>query len=205
MHPLPDPAPEGEGYLPGLLAARKGHFKLESGHHGDVWLDLDQWFLRPGRLRSFVAQLAARLQPHGIEAVCGPMVGGALVAQLIASELEVEFYYAERSQPRTAGLSAVDYQLPHALRAGIRGKNVAVVDDAINAGSAVRGTLADLTACGARPAALGALLVLGSSASGMAAAAGIPVESIATVSSGLWTPAECPLCGSGIPLEDTEA
>jgi len=205
MHPFPDPPPEGEGNLSSLLAARKGHFKLESGHHSDLWLDLDLLFVQPARLRPFVGELAERLQPHGIEAVCGPLVGGALVAQLIASELDVDFYYAERSQPRTAGLSAVDYQLPRALRAGIRGKNVAVVDDAINAGSAVRGTLADLTACGARPAALGALVVLGSSAPGMAAAAGIPLESIATLSSGLWTPAECPLCGSGVPLEDTEA
>lgn len=205
MHPVPDPPPEAEGNLRGLLAARKGHFRLESGHHGDVWLDLDQWFLRPGRLRPFVVQLAARLQPHGIEAVCGPMVGGAFVAQLVASELDVAFCYAERSHPGTAALYPVDYELPNALRAGIRGKNVAVVDDVINAGSAVRGTLADVQACGARPAALGALLVLGSSASDIAAMAGIPLESIATLSSDLWKPAECPLCASGVPLEDAGA
>jgi orotate phosphoribosyltransferase len=202
---FPNPPPEGEGNLPGLLAARKGHFKLESGHHGDLWLDLHRLFLRPGRIRPFVAELARRLKPHGIEAVCGPMFGGAFVAQLIASELDVDFYYTERLQPGTAALYPVDYRLPSTLRAGIRGMNLAVVDDVVNAGSAVRATLADLQACGARPAALGALLLLGSSASDMAAVAGIPLESIATISSGLWTPAECPLCVCGVPLEDAGA
>jgi orotate phosphoribosyltransferase len=96
----------------------------------------------------------------------------------------------------------VGYRLPRALRAGLGGKRVAVVDDAISAGSAVLGTLADLRACGAHPVAIGALLVLGSLAPGMAATAGIPLESIATLPWGLWTPAECPLCASGVPFED---
>jgi orotate phosphoribosyltransferase len=188
--------------LLGLLAARKGHFRLESGHHGDLWLDLDLLFLRPDQLRPVARELATRLQPYGIEAVCGPQVGGALLAQLIAAELGVDFTYTERS-PRAGAeaLFPVDYRLPGALRGRIRGQRVAVVDDAINAGSAVRATLADLTACGARPAAIGAVLVLGSSAADIAAAAGIPLESIGALSSGLWTPAECPLCASGIPLE----
>jgi orotate phosphoribosyltransferase len=34
-----------------LLAARQGHFKLESGHHGDLWLDLDQLLGQPARLQ----------------------------------------------------------------------------------------------------------------------------------------------------------
>ena len=34
-----------------LIAARQGHFRLESGHHGSLWLDLDPLFVRPGRLR----------------------------------------------------------------------------------------------------------------------------------------------------------
>lgn len=203
MHPLPDPT-EGEGQpLPGLPAARRGHFKLESGHHGDLWLDLDLWFLHPGRLRPFVVELAARLQPHSIEAVCGPLTGGAFLAQVLASELEVDFYYTKPSEPRmAASLYPVEYRLPSAIRAAIRGKKVAVVDDVINAGSAVRGTLADLQACGAHLAAIGALLVLGSAASSLAATCGVPLVSLAALPVGLWIPAECPLCAEGTPLEN---
>ncbi len=44
-----------------LLAARKGHFKLESGHHGNLWLDLDLLFLRPSHVQRFALELANRL------------------------------------------------------------------------------------------------------------------------------------------------
>jgi orotate phosphoribosyltransferase len=67
-----------------LLNARKGHFLLESGHHGERWLDLDSLFLRPGQLGRFAAELAGLLSAHRIEAVCGPLVGGALLAQMVA-------------------------------------------------------------------------------------------------------------------------
>ena len=31
-----------------LLPWRKGHFKLESGHHGDTWLNLELLCVQPG-------------------------------------------------------------------------------------------------------------------------------------------------------------
>src|SRR3954447_6054899 len=79
-----------------LLARRQGHFRLESGHHGDLWLDLEPLFLRPTRLRRFAGALALRLDDLAIEAVCGPLVGGAFLAQAVAAELDREFYYTER-------------------------------------------------------------------------------------------------------------
>src|SRR5690348_14823949 len=70
-----------------LLAARRGHFRLESGHHGDLWLEIPRLYVRPSRLRRFAAELARRLAEHGVEAVCGPLVEGALLAQMVAEEL----------------------------------------------------------------------------------------------------------------------
>jgi orotate phosphoribosyltransferase len=191
--------------LVSLLAARTGHFRLESGHHGDLWLDLEALFLRPGPLRRWAVALAERLSAHNCDAVCGPLVGGAFLAQTVAAELDVEFYYAERiAPPRGDAGAAVEYRIPNALRRSARGKAVAVVDDVINAGSAVRGTMTDLRAWGARPVVIGALLVLGSSAAGLAADTGIPLEGLAHRPNRLWAPAECPLCASGIPLDNGE-
>jgi orotate phosphoribosyltransferase len=184
-----------------LLAARKGHFRLESGHHGDLWLELDPLYLRPGRLRRFTADLAGRLAAHGVEAVCGPLVGGALLAQMVAQELGGEFYFAEQFVRERSGLYPIGYRIPAALRPFARGKRTAVVDDVINAGSAVRGAFADLRACGAIPVAVGALLVLGHPASSFAASQGVPLENLAHLPNSLWEPAACPLCASGTPLE----
>jgi orotate phosphoribosyltransferase len=189
-----------------LLNPRKGHFKLESGHHGDLWLDLERLFLRPGAARRFVIELANKLSRYNIAAVCGPLVGGALVAQMIALELEVEFYYAERfSRPQPDALYPVEYRLPNALRPMLRGKDVALVDDAINAGSAVRATLTALGACAASVVVIGALFVLGASGPTFFANQNIPLETVSYLPGGLWTPAECPLCASQTPLEDITA
>lgn len=62
----------------------------------------------------------------------------------------------------------------------------------INAGPAVRGTLADLQAGGAKSVAFGALLVLGSTASSFAAGQNLPLENVSHLPSALWEPSECP-------------
>src|SRR5262249_25270913 len=156
---------------------RQGHFRLESGHHGNLWLDLDPLFLRPTRLRRFATALAARFADLAVEAVCGPLVGGALGAPVVAAELDVEVYYTERL-PRSdgGGLHSVTYGLPNTVRPRIGGRRALIVDDAISAGSAVRATYLELQANGARPAAVGALLVLGRLAPQLADDWNIPLE-----------------------------
>ena len=186
-----------------LVAGRKGHFKLESGHHGELWLDLDQLFIRPRDVRPFAKELADHLAAHQPEMVCGPLIGGAFVAQMVAEELDLSFTYTERlPHPERNSLYSVEYRLPPAARESVRGKRVAIVDDGISAGSAIRGTLTDLEANGAEPVAVGALIVLGSAASSFARSRNLPLEAVTTMPYNLWIPAECPLCASGAPLEE---
>jgi orotate phosphoribosyltransferase len=179
-----------------LVAPRSGHFRLESGLHGDIWLDLDGLFSHPHALHPFVAELATRLAAHPIDVICGPQTGGAILAQMVAAELNVEFYFAER----IAG-PPVEYLIPTNVRSRIRDKRVAVVDDAIYAGSAVGGTIADLKLCGASIAAVAALLVLGDRAAKLTQAERLPLEHLVRLDAGLWAPAECPLCAAGEPLQ----
>jgi orotate phosphoribosyltransferase len=185
------------------LAARRGHFQLESGHHGELWLDLDALFAAPARVAPFLATLADQLSGCGADVVCGPLVGGAFVAQAVAERLGVEASWTERvAAPSSAELYAARYRIPDALRERLRGRSVAVVDDVINAGSATRATIADLRACGARPVALGALLVLGDGAAQLAGAEGVAPASVAALANAIWEPAECPLCAAGVVLEN---
>ncbi|HKN02129.1 MAG TPA: phosphoribosyltransferase [Candidatus Binataceae bacterium] len=189
-----------------LFAARRGHFRFESGHHGDLWLEIAPAYVHPWRLRRYAAALARLLAPHQIEAVCGPLVEGAFLAQIVAEELGAEFYFAEQFvQPSADGLYPVRYRIPAALRAGIAGKRTALVDDVINAGSAVRGTIDDLSACEAKLVAIGALMTLGNPASELAAKKEVPLETLAQVAStSLWQPSACPLCAAGEPLEGVD-
>ena len=195
--------PDLQSDVPGLFAARRGHFRFESGHHGDLWLEIPPAYIHPKRLRRFAAGLAQLLSPHRIEAVCGPLVEGAFLAQMVAEETEVEFYFAEQfTRAEKGGLYPVGYRVPEALRHAIRGKRVAVIDDVINAGSAVGGTCDDLVAGGAKVAAIGALLVLGAPASRLAEAHAIPLESLSRLAEmSLWEPSSCALCARGVELE----
>jgi orotate phosphoribosyltransferase len=186
-----------------LLRAKRGHFLLESGHHGDRWLDLETLCLRPRLLEPHITELAKRLATLEIDAVCGPLVEGAFAALMVAGQLDVEFTYSERfSQPTPDELFPAAYRVPVPLRDKLAGKRVAIVNDVINAGSAVKGTFTALQKCGANVVAMGALLVLGTPASEFAARANVALISLATLPNNLWIAQACPLCGAGLALED---
>ena len=185
-----------------LVHARKGHFLLESGHHGDLWLDLELLCLHPEQVQPFASELAKRLASHRLEAVCGPLVEGAFVALLVAAELGVEFFYTERIETEDSeNLFSVSYRLPAALWRKVQGKRIAIVNDVVNAGSAVRGTYADLQSHGAQTVAVAALLILGDSAEQLAKDWNVDLVRITSQPNAYWTPSECPLCAAGMPVE----
>jgi orotate phosphoribosyltransferase len=179
------------------VTASRGHFVYESGHHGDLWLDLDALFIDARRVRRWAAVLAGRVIACQPGLVCGPLTGGAFIAQPLAAEIGAGFIFAERFVSQTG---AVQYRIPKALRNVVYGKRVLLVDDVINAGSAVLATLRDLLDCGAELAGVAALLTLGKAAAQIAERYGVPLFALATLERGMWTADECPLCRSGVPL-----
>lgn len=189
-----------------LVDGRRGHFLLESGHHGGLWLDLDALFASVGAVAPFVDCLTSALRPHTPDLVCGPLLGGAFLAQLVARELGAEFCFTERRiDPRPEQMYRASYHLAPAFKARVRGKRVAMVDDVMSAGSALRGTYNELLAHDAVPVVAGALLILGSAGADFFAQRGVPVEGAARHEYSLWLPSECPLCATGVVLEDVTA
>jgi orotate phosphoribosyltransferase len=184
------------------VRARRGHFRFESGHHGDFWLDLETLCVRPAVIRVFAAELAGRLRPHGVDAVCGPLNEGAFIALMVATELDCDFTYAERfANPTHDALFPVEYRLPGAQFPLVRARRVAIVNDVISAGSAVRGAYANLQELGAQVVAVGSLAVMGTPFVTFARERALPLEVLAHVPHNLWIPAECPLCQQGVPAE----
>jgi orotate phosphoribosyltransferase len=185
------------------LPARTGHFLLESGYHADLWFTLDALFVTPRDVAPLVTALAGRLGPYGASAVCGPLTGGAFLAEAVATALGVDFFFSEPAPRRFAGgLFAAVYRLPTALQQRIRGARVALVDDVISAGSSVRATAAALAESGASVVVVGTLLALGTTALEFFAACGVPVEALGRRDFTIWEPAACPLCRTRAPLED---
>lgn len=186
-----------------LVSARRGHFRLESGLHSGLWLDLDPLFADTSRIAAFARALAERVAQYDVAMVCGPLVGGAFLAQLVALELGVGFAFTARQQgAERDGLFTARYVLPGAYATRVNGRRVAIVDDVMSAGSSLRATYAELRAHGAEPVVAGALLVLGSRGAAFFEEAGVAVEAVTREAYDMWTPEDCPLCKTAVPLED---
>jgi orotate phosphoribosyltransferase len=185
-----------------LLPWRKGHFRLESGHHGDTWLTLELLCVHPEPVNQLAVVLADCLSEQRGEVICGPLVEGAFVAMMVARRLRLPFTYTERFDSKSGEMFPVSYRLPPAQRALVAAKRVIIVNDVIGAGSAVLGTLRDLYECGADPVAIGALAARGPAAGVLARENGLALETLASFPGETWKPAECPLCAAGMPLAD---
>jgi orotate phosphoribosyltransferase len=179
-----------------LARPRSGHFDLGTGYHGDLWLDLDALLLRPSLLRAQVRWLAARMREHSVDAVCGPLEGGAFLAYAVADLLRVAFLAGYRLSGETTR-----YHLP-AVPGGIDGWRVGVVDDAVNAGTAVVACLEELRGRGAVPVAVATLVSLGEASTMVQARMGVPFYPASTVPSRTWPAEQCPLCAEGAPYTD---
>jgi orotate phosphoribosyltransferase len=185
--------------------ARAGHFRLESGYHATLWFDLDALFAAPARIDPFVDSLADRLRPYRVDVVCGALVGGAFLAQLLARTLGTAFCFGERVMPQASGLYGAKYRLPGAFAPLVRVKRVAILDDVMSAGSAMIGTCTAIQVMGGLPVVAAAFMVLGSRGEAFFTEHNIPVEALIRRDFDLWSPSDCPLCANGTPLEDPAA
>jgi orotate phosphoribosyltransferase len=68
-----------------LLAARKGHFPLESGHQGELWLDFELLCIHPKRIQPLCSELAECLRQVNVEVVCGPLIEGAFESLAVSA------------------------------------------------------------------------------------------------------------------------
>jgi len=187
----------------GGIPRRNGHLLLESGYHADTWFDLDALFIEPAAIAPQVDALAGLIRPHDVSAICGPLLGGAFLAQAVASAMGVRFYYCEKSAgDSSTTLFGARYRLPAGLREHASKERFAVVDDVISAGSSVRAVVSELEDIGATTVVVGSLLILGTKATDYFASMNIPVVALDRRAFQTWLAAECPLCRSGVPLEN---
>ena len=187
------------------LTARRGHFLLESGYHTDFWFSLDALFVEPELVETHITRLAELLRAHDVSAICGPLLGGAFLAQALAGQMKLRFYYTQPVAAETAneaGLFSTRYSLPDGLIRRVGNERVAIVDDFISAGSSVRATAEALTKAGATVEVVGTLMLLGNEAVSYFSERSIPVVSCAQKKFDLWPPDNCPLCQTGVSLEN---
>lgn len=191
-----------ESILP-LMNGQKGHFKFESGYHSELWLDLTTLFLNPKKLTPFVQELSKQFKKYNLDGICGAFAGGAFLAEMVAQELDIEFFYTERIvHPENKGLFPVEYLLPKSFGQAIKGKRIGIIDDVVSAGSATKGTYESLRKSGANIVVAGSLLLVGDMMNDFLKEKHIAFETLEKIPNHTWLPQDCPLCKKGISLKD---
>jgi orotate phosphoribosyltransferase len=165
-------------------ALLRGHFRLTSGLHSDIYLQSALVLQYPQHAGALCAALAAPFRADGVQTVLAPAIGGILVAHEVARALGVRALFTERED----GVMR--------LRRGFSlasGEPCLVVEDVMTTGGSIREVISCVEALG------GAVIGVGSLIDRSGGGASFPVKraSLATVKATAWRPEECPLCKAG--------
>ena len=165
-------------------ALMRGHFRLTSGLHSDIYLQSALVLQYPEHAAALGGGLAAAFRADGAQTVLAPAIGGILVAHEVARALGVRALFTEREG------GVMRLRRGFALAAGER---CLVVEDVITTGGSTREVVQCVQDLGGVIVGVGSLI----DRSGGAAAFGVKRSALATVTATTWPPEACPLCASG--------
>jgi orotate phosphoribosyltransferase len=164
-------------------ALRRGHFALSSGRHSDTYLQ-SALVLQWPRLAEALGRALAEPFAGRVEVVVAAAVGGLLIGHEIARELGVRMVFAERDG------GAMRLRRSFALASGER---ALLAEDVITTGGSAREVAGLVTAAGAVPVGLAAIVDRRPEPATEPPTAVV----LARVAAASWDPAGCPLCQAG--------
>lgn len=170
---------------------RDSHVVYTSGRHGSAYVNKDAVYPHTDRVRELCAMMAELARPLGPEVVCGPAMGGIILAQWTGHHLGLPAVYAEKAAE--GGMV-----LKRGYDAVVRGRRVLVVEDVVNTGGSLADTVRAVRAAGGTVAGAVALCNRGGVP---ASAVDVPVlHALVELSLDSWAADECPLCRRGVPV-----
>lgn len=170
-------------------AVMKGHFRLSSGRHSNLFAQKFRVLEHPGLAQSFGEHVAEMFDKR-YDVVASPAIGAVVLGFCAALASHARFVFAER----------VDGQM--VLRRGFQispGEKVLVVEDVVTTGGSAREVVDLVTATGGEVVGVGALLDRVDAARGDI---GAPLKALVKIEAESWDAEDCPLCADGVPLDD---
>jgi orotate phosphoribosyltransferase len=165
-------------------ALLRGHFRLTSGLHSDVYLQSALVLQYPEHASALGVALAEAFREAQVRTVLAPAIGGILVAHEVARALGVRALFTERED------GAMRLRRGFTLEPGER---CLVVEDVITTGGSTREVIDCVTAAGGVVVGVGSLI----DRSGGTAAFPVRRVALARIGATTWRPEECPLCRAG--------
>jgi len=179
-------------------AFRAGHFVFTSGRHSDSYVLKDAMYAYSRETSAVCREMAERFKDEGVEAVIGPAIGAAILAQWTAYHMgemtgrDVYSVYADK-----------DGQGGFVIKRGydkiLSGKNVLVVEDLTTTGGSVRKVVEAVQKVGGKVVGV---VVLANRGDVTKDAVGNPprFECLVTLHLDSWDQDQCDLCKSNIPV-----
>jgi orotate phosphoribosyltransferase len=170
-------------------AMLKGHFKLSSGRHSDVYFEKFTILRQPPYVEKLCRLMSELFRGDRVELVVGPTTGGVLIAYETAKQLGVDSIYAEAAEDGKSRIFKRGFSIDPGTR-------VLIVDDIMTTGRSVREVIELCRSYDAKIVGLGVLL----DRSGGKTTFDYPLKALATISADSWDPSDCPLCAGNIPI-----
>ncbi|MEK7106557.1 MAG: phosphoribosyltransferase family protein [Patescibacteria group bacterium] len=185
-------------------AFRSGHFVFTSGLHSGSYVLKDAMYAYTAETSQVCREMAERFRNANVEAVIGPAIGAAILAQWVAHHLseltgrEVYGVYADKD-------GKGGFIIKRGYDKVISGKNTLVVEDLTTTGGSIKKVVEASRAAGAKVVGAVAICNRGNVTKedvGLSAQAGNPGEFVSLVNLNLeqWPAKECELCEKNIPV-----
>jgi orotate phosphoribosyltransferase len=172
-------------------AVMRGHFRLSSGRHSDVFVQKFRVFEDPLLTRRLGEEMAQLYSEDPFDTVASPAVGAIVLGYAVALASTARMIFSEREDDRMT------------FRRGFRlepGERVLIVEDVVTTGASAREVVDLVRAAGAEP--VGAAILLDRSDPSTPADLGTPLRSLVRLDAPSFTESECPQCLEGAALED---
>lgn len=170
-------------------AVQRGHFKLSSGRHSDVFVQKFRVFEQPRLTRAFGEEIAERFE-GSFDVVASPAVGAIVLGFSVGLAAGKRTIFAERVE------GSLDFRRGFLLKPHER---VLVIEDVITTGSSAREVVGLVKKSGGVPIGIGALIDRTDPAR---ASLGAPLDALLQLDVESWDAESCPLCERSEPISD---
>ncbi len=165
---------------------QRGHFKLSSGRHSDLFVQTAAILMHPEIAQALGAELGRRFASSGTTVVLGPAMGGVIIGHEIARYLGIPMIYAERED------NAMRLRRAFTLDGGDR---VLIAENTVTTGGSQKESIDLARSYGVEISGVGAIVDRSPGVE-----FGVPFEVLLRIDAQTWDADTCPLCRDGSEL-----
>ncbi len=165
-------------------ALLNGHFLLTSGRHSNQYFQCAKVLQYPEHTTTICSKISDFFKDYKIDTVISPAIGGIVVGQEVARQLNTKFIFAERENK--------DLTLRRGFKIS-KGENVLVCEDVVTTGRSVFEVIDIVKSHGANLVGVGMIV----DRSNGKVDFGVPQVSTLQMEVISYLPEECPMCKEG--------